>query len=111
MIASLWVDRETAVIVKRTEAGMEVRQIGGGTKPDLENPGVEDRQKERKVSDTEETGQITYGIGKQLRNYYDAIIAAVRNAESVLIFGPGSAKTELKHRFRELNVDVTHIVC
>jgi hypothetical protein len=33
-----------------------------------------------------------------LNIYYDAVIACVRNAESILIFGPGEAKTELKKR-------------
>ena len=33
-----------------------------------------------------------------LNIYYDAVIACVRNAESILIFGPGEAKHELKKR-------------
>ena len=33
-----------------------------------------------------------------LNSYYDEIIAYVRGAESILIFGPGEAKGELKTR-------------
>ena len=34
----------------------------------------------------------------QLCRYYDVVIAAIREAESILIFGPGEAKGELKKR-------------
>lgn len=33
-----------------------------------------------------------------LNIYYDAVIASIRDAESILIFGPGEAKGELKKR-------------
>jgi hypothetical protein len=33
-----------------------------------------------------------------LNIYYDAIIACIRDAEFILIFGPGEAKGELKKR-------------
>ena len=33
-----------------------------------------------------------------LNIYYDAVIAAIRGAEAILIFGPGQAKAELKKR-------------
>lgn len=34
----------------------------------------------------------------ELNRYYDAVIAAVAEAESLFIFGPGEAKVELKKR-------------
>jgi hypothetical protein len=33
-----------------------------------------------------------------LNKYYDEVIAAIRDAESILIFGPGEAKGELGKR-------------
>lgn len=33
-----------------------------------------------------------------LKLYYDEVISFIRDAESILIFGPGEAKTELKKR-------------
>jgi len=35
---------------------------------------------------------------QHLATYYDAVVASVRDAESILIFGPGEAKLELKQR-------------
>jgi hypothetical protein len=37
----------------------------------------------------------------ELNAYYDAVIAAVRDAESLLIFGPGEAKGEFKKRLEK----------
>jgi hypothetical protein len=33
--------------------------------------------------------------------YYDAIIACIRDAESIVTFGPGDAKYELKKRLKK----------
>ena len=37
----------------------------------------------------------------QLAGYYDAVISSIGAAESVFIFGPGEAKTELKQRLEK----------
>lgn len=110
-VASLWIDRDKAVIVKSTRTGMEVRQIGAITESAAQNSDSNSAIGENLLSDGEMMERRTHGIGKHLRNYYDTIIAAVRNAESVLIFGPDPAKTELKHRIKELNINVACIVC
>ncbi len=34
----------------------------------------------------------------RLNKYYDEVIASIREADSILIFGPGEAKGELKKR-------------
>jgi hypothetical protein len=39
-----------------------------------------------------------------LNNYYDAVIASIRDAESILIFGPGEAKGELKKRLERIDL-------
>jgi hypothetical protein len=39
-----------------------------------------------------------------LNIYYDAVIASIRDAEAILIFGPGEAKGELKRRLRKANL-------
>ena len=36
-----------------------------------------------------------------LNIYYDPVIASIRDAESILIFGPGDAKDELKKRLKK----------
>ncbi len=38
-----------------------------------------------------------------LNSYYQAVIASLRDAESILIVGPGEAKGELRERFEKRN--------
>jgi|RhiMethySRZTD1v2_1073278.scaffolds.fasta_scaffold75653_2 hypothetical protein len=83
--------RETIIVTigdpeeetKRIESDMEkyVRFSGG---PGSGNSLAENQQDRR--------------FTNYLNSYYDEIIAYVRGAESILIFGPGEAKGELKTR-------------
>ncbi|HAV23438.1 MAG: hypothetical protein A2X67_08725 [Ignavibacteria bacterium GWA2_55_11] len=36
--------------------------------------------------------------------FYNEVLASIRDAESILIFGPGEAKVELKHRLELLDL-------
>ena len=44
----------------------------------------------------------------QLNLYYDAVIAGIRAADSLLIFGPGEAKGELAKRLERQPLQWTH---
>lgn len=88
----LWIDhRETVVVVigdegeetRRIESGMEkhVRFSGGSGSED----GSAEDQRDRQF-----TGH--------LNRYYDEVFSYIRDAESILIFGPGEAKGELEKR-------------
>ena len=97
-IVGLWIDHRKAVIVTVSEKGEETREIesrvekqpgrfaGVRSKSPYESQHVlADDSRERKF-----TGQ--------LHEYYDEVIASIRDADSILIFGPGEAKGELKKR-------------
>jgi hypothetical protein len=87
----LWIDHRKAVIVIVTDEGEETKQIisdmekhvrfSGGASEDGDAEDVRDRQFEN-----------------HLNSYYDSVIACLREAESIQIFGPGEAKVELKTR-------------
>lgn len=91
-IAGLWIDHRKAVIVIVSEAGEAVKEInsnmekhtrftGGNASLDGSTEDVRDRQ-----------------FGNHLNNYYEAVIAVVRGADAIQIFGPGEAKLELAKR-------------
>jgi len=94
----LWIDHRKALIVGVTDKGEEIKLIiskvekqprrSGGipSKTSFEAQQVPaDDSRERKF-----TGHLNL--------YYNAVIAALRDAESILILGPGEAKVELKKR-------------
>jgi hypothetical protein len=98
MQAGLWIDHRKAVIVMVSDAGdatsliesdveRHVRYSGGaqsGTSHES-RPGTAEDTRERHFAG-------------QLSKYYDEVIACIRDAEAILIFGPGEAKGELKAR-------------
>ena len=90
--AGLWIDHSKAVIVIVSDKGEETKQLESGMEKHVrfsggsrsEQGGGEDQQ------DRQFTGH--------LNTYYDAVIAQLRDAESILLFGPGEAKGELEKR-------------
>jgi hypothetical protein len=94
----LWIDHRKALIVAVTDQGEEIRLIisrvekqpgrSGGirsTTPYESQLVPADDHRERRS-----TGLLNI--------YYNAVIACISDAESILIFGPGEAKGELKKR-------------
>ncbi len=96
--AGLWIDHRKAVIVtvsadgettKLVESNVEkhVRHVGSGS--------ASASHESRRA--TAEDTQDRHFEG-ELRRYYDEVIAVIRDAEAILLFGPGEAKGELKAR-------------
>ena len=87
----LWIDHRKAVIVIITDDGEEIKKItsdmekrvrfSGGTAADGLTEGARDRQ-----------------LGNHLNSYYDQVVAVIRDADAIQIFGPGEAKGELEKR-------------
>ena len=93
----LWIDHRKAVIVIVTNDGEEIKKItsdmekrvrfSGGTAGDGSSESARDHQ-----------------LGNHLNNYYDEVIAIIRDAEAIQIFGPGEAKGELEKRLETAGV-------
>ena len=101
--AGLWVDHRKAVIVLITEAGEEIKTITSNMEKHVRftsGTGSEDGSSED-VRDRQ--------FGNHLNTYYDEIIAVIREADSIKIFGPGEAKGELEKRI-ELEGLKAHIL-
>jgi stalled ribosome rescue protein Dom34 len=85
----LWIDHRETVIVIVAGEGEEIKRITSNMEKHVRFSGspqvsAED-QRDRKFA-----GHLT--------KYYDKVIASIRDAESILIFGPGEAKGELEKR-------------
>ena len=86
----LWIDRRRAAIVTVKNGGMEMQQVVSDIEKNVRfSGGAQDFSEE----DIEERR-----FENHLRKYYDEVISNIHDAESILIFGPGEAKTELKKR-------------
>ena len=99
----LWIDHRKAIVVIITEASEEIKKItsnmekhvrftNGNGSEDGSSEDVRDRQ-----------------FGNHLNNYYDEVLAVVRDADTIQIFGPGEAKGELEKRLEHAGLK-THIL-
>ena len=90
--AGVWIDHRKAVIIIVTESGEAIKEIisnmekhvrftGGRGSEDGSSEDVRDRQFENR-----------------LNSYYDEVVAVLRDADTLQIFGPGEAKGELEKR-------------
>jgi len=96
--AGLWIDHRKAVVVAVTDEGEETALIISKVEKQLRRSG------DSPLKGSYESRQVPADDSRQrsltghLNLYYDAVIACLGNAESILIFGPGEAKGELKTR-------------
>jgi len=98
--AGLWIDHREAVIVVLTGAGEQTKRIQSTVEKQLRRAGAaESRSFEAQEVPADDSRQSKYT--GDLARYYDAIIAYLRDAGSILIFGPGETKGELKKRFEK----------
>jgi hypothetical protein len=88
----LWIDQRKAVIVTITRWSRYHREHSSLEKQvhfsvGLSSDGYAEDSGDRK-------------FGNNFGNYYEDVIACIRDAESIQIFGPGEAKLELEKRLK-----------
>ena len=88
---ALWIDHRQAVIVVVTGDTEDLTRILSGIEKHVRfsagEGGAEDSRDKR--------------FEGHLNQYYDKVIASLRDARSILILGPGEAKHELEKRLRD----------
>ncbi len=100
----LWIDHRKAVVVAITDNGEEVGLVISAIEKQAR------RSPSSRHAGPYEPQQVPADDSRQraftghLNIYYDAVIASIRDAESILIFGPGEAKGELKKRLERIEL-------
>lgn len=102
--AGLWIDHRQAVVVIVSDTGEEIKKIASDAEKQLRRTGSTPLQGnfEAQKVPADDTQQRIFTA--QLKTFYDEVIEVLRDAESVLIMGPGVAKNELNARLEENNL-------
>ena len=90
----LWIDHKKAVIVFVAGQVEEIKQISSNLEKHHRQSGVSmpaDDIRQRVLTE-------------HLNTYYDEVVSCIREADSILILGPGEAKSELKKRLEKDNL-------
>jgi hypothetical protein len=88
--AGVWIDHRKAVIAILAGANEEMRQVTSGMEKRVRYSRAAQEDSAEDQRDRRFTGH--------LNKYYAEVIACIRDAESILILGPGEAKIELEER-------------
>ena len=86
----VWIDHKKAVIFSLADEGAEIKRISSELKNNVRFSGGAQKESVEEHGDKRLTGH--------LNNYYGEVVEYICDAESILIFGPGEAKSELKKR-------------
>ena len=96
--AGLWIDHREAVIVALSETGHRTIRVRSAASKQLRRSSAPSEGKFKGHEAPADDARKNELAG-HLDRYYDEIILSVRGAGSILIFGPGEAKGELRKRF------------
>ena len=86
----LWIDHRKAVIVIVTDKGDETRLVRSNMGKHVRFSGEAREASAEDQRDRKFTGHLD--------KYYEKVVSCIRDANSILILGPGEAKVELKTR-------------
>ncbi|MDP2035833.1 MAG: hypothetical protein Q8L04_00500 [Ignavibacteria bacterium] len=86
----LWIDHRKAVVVRIIDKLEEIKVITSNVDKHIRFSGEAQKQAEEDQQDRR--------FRNQLNQFYDGVISFLRDAESILIIGPGKAKLEFKKR-------------
>jgi hypothetical protein len=102
--AGLWIDHRKAIVVEVSDKGEKTQQILSHVEKQL-------GRIDGKHSATSFESQLVQADDKQQRGFtkhldvfYNEVLASIRDAESILLFGPGEAKGELKKLIEHNNL-------
>lgn len=102
----LWIDHKQAILVIQGEQGEEMQKIESGVERHVSYRGASLSKSPYSAQHQQGDDQLDNKFTEQLNKFYDKVIAHIRAAEAVVIFGPGEAKGELQKRIAHEKIKV-----
>ena len=96
--AGIWIDHRKAVIVTISPEGEHTTLIASNVEKHPERSGDSPLKGPYEARQVPADDSRQRALTGELNIFYDAVIAAIRDYGSLLIFGPGEAKVELHKR-------------
>jgi hypothetical protein len=97
----LWIDHRKAIVVTIKNDKEFIRVIESNIEPRVRFSGGSRTATPYSPQDVASEGKRDERYRHHLDAYYSEVIRAIRDADSILIFGPGEAKGELKKAIEE----------
>ena len=104
----LWIDHREATIVILTDDGEEIKHILSNNGKHIKYSGSSHSKTPEGSKEVTSEDQRDRQLGNHLNKFYDEVIAFIRSANSIQIFGPGEAKVELEKRMSQRRTKRIH---
>lgn len=96
--AGVWIDHRRALIVVLDSSGEHTAVIDSKVEKHLERSGDSPLKGSYEGAQVPADDTRERALTGELNIYYDAVVTSVRDADAIIICGPGEAKGELKKR-------------
>jgi stalled ribosome rescue protein Dom34 len=98
----LWIDHRNAIIVFLAGEEEEIQLVRSNIEKQIQRAAGSRSGGPFESQAVQSDGRQQRAFTKHLDTYYNEVVSCIRDAESILIFGPGESKGELKkHLERE----------
>ncbi|MGB3311355.1 MAG: hypothetical protein WBG32_24155 [Nodosilinea sp.] len=97
----LWIDHRQATIVAIEDQGEGISEILSDVEKQLRRSGDSPLKGSYEALQVPADNSRQRALTGELNTYYDEVIGQIRDADSILIVGPGAAKHELQKRLEE----------
>jgi len=94
----LWIDHREAIIVILTGDGEEIKHIASSSGKHIRYSGSSHSKTPEGLKEVTSEDRRDRKFTNDLNSFYDEVIAVIRDAAFIQIFGPGEAKGELEKR-------------
>ena len=94
----LWIDHREATIVILTDGEEEIKHISSNGGKHIRYSGSSHSKTPEGLKEVTSEDRRDRKFANNLNSFYDEVIAMLRDADSIQIFGPGEAKGELEKR-------------
>ncbi len=101
----VWIDHRKALIVILTDEGRKINVVISKAERQLRRTGDSPLKGSFESHQAPEDNHRDRKFTGELNVYYDAVIACMRGADAIMIFGPGEAKGELQARLEKDHLD------
>ena len=106
----IWIDHRKAVLARVDASGEHVETMLSNVEKHPERAGDSQLRGSYEARQVSADDRRQRSLTGHLNGFYDAVIARTADCAIILIFGPGEAKVELKHRFEQAKRS-PHIAC
>jgi hypothetical protein len=100
----LWIDHKKAIVIAVTAEGDQVKLVISKAQKQVRRSGDSPMKGYYEPHSVPADNSSQRVLTEHRNIYYDAVIACLREADAILIFGPGEAKGELKKRLEKHNL-------